>query len=592
MEKYRNTIISNLNKSHIGKQVILSGWVNKNRNFGKLIFVDLRDRYGVVQLVFNENLTNIATELKLEWVIRIEGTVRERKEKNKKLKTGDIEVEVNKVNILAKAKPLPFLINEKESSVKEEIRLKYRYLDIRREYILKKIKMRHRVMLTTRNYLSENDFFEVNTPILSKSTPEGARDYLVPSRIYKGSFFALPQSPQIFKQLLMIGGIDKYFQIAPCFRDEDLRSDRQPEFTQIDVEMSFCTVKDIEKLLEGLFSNIFEKCLNKKIETPFRQMDYYDCLEHYGSDKPDLRYDLKLVRIDDIAKKINFSVFQEVLKNEGCIKAIHLDSSFNPSRKDFESLTDIVKEHGLTNLYYLKKTNNGFATGISKFISEEAEKELTHKFSLKENDVLLIGADEESILNAAFDKLRRHIAKKHDLIDEDKLSFLWVTGFPLFTYEDKTLKSEHHPFTMFHIDDEHLLDKYLSHKENPQNLTKVRSLSYDLVLNGSELASGSLRIFNNEHQKKIFKLLNLSEADIKQRFGFFTDALNYGTPPHGGFAIGLDRLVMIMTKTDNIRDVIAFPKTIKTQDLMAQSPALVDQEQLDELALKINEKKL
>ncbi len=579
----RTHTCSELNKSHIGKKVKLAGWVNKRRDHGSMIFIDLRDRYGITQLIFDPEISSaheIAKELRNEWVILIEGKVTLRKMSNPNLKTGEIEIIVDIIKILSKAKASPFQVFEEKTATNEEIRLKYRYIDIRRRPILEKIMMRHLAMMETRNYFSENGFLEVNTPILCKSTPEGARDYLVPSRVHPGNFYALPQSPQLFKQLLMIGGIDRYFQIAQCFRDEDLRADRQPEFTQIDIEMSFGTKEDLYLLCENHVKRIFKKCINVDILTPFIKISYKECMEKYGCDKPDLRFDMQFVRLDEIAKKSSFSVFTDILKDEkSCIKAFNVKGGADISRKQLDEYSTFVQSFGLKGLFSIKKVNSTLSSSITKYFSHSLLNELEKKLNIENNDLVFIAAEKENKVNQALDHLRRKIAKDKNLIKENDYKFLWVEEFPLFEWneEENRLASMHHPFTSPSEKDLDLLEK---------EPLKVRAEAYDLVLNGYEIAGGSQRIYSSDIQAKIFKLLNLTDEEIKQKFGFFIEALSYGTPPHGGIAFGFDRLVMILTNTDNIRDVIAFPKTLKGLDLMMQSPCLVNDAQLKELSIK------
>ena len=577
---------NNLNKSNVDQVVTLSGWVHRRRDHGGLIFIDLRDRYGLTQIIFDPKISlkthEQAKALRSEWVISIKGKVRFRSDGmfNKNLDTGEIEVATTDLNILSSAKTPPFSICDERIDVSEESRLKFRYLDIRHEKICKNLIIRHKAMLSVRNFLSSQEFLEITTPILSKSTPEGARDYLVPSRIYPGNFYALPQSPQLFKQLLMIGGMDRYFQIAQCFRDEDLRSDRQPEFTQIDAEMSFCTPEDLFIIFENLIKKIFNDCVNVNISTPFRHMSYKDAMEDYGTDRPDVRFDMKLLRLDDIAKKSSFTTFHEQLKAGGTVKALCVKGGADISRRIIDEYTLFVKEFGINGLATVKRTDEEFTTGISKFFPESLQKELAEKTKEKNNDLIFFAADKENRVNQALDHLRRRIAKDRNLIDSKKLEFLWVTDFPMFSYDEKEnrLKSEHHPFTSPKFEDIKLLDT---------DPTKARAQAYDIVLNGYEIGGGSQRIHDYKLQHKIFQLLNLSEKDIQNKFGFFIEALQYGTPPHLGIALGLDRMIMLLCDSDNIRDVIAFPKTQKAMDLMTASPSDISQKQLDELKIKI-----
>ncbi|MCH9632318.1 MAG: Aspartate--tRNA(Asp/Asn) ligase [Chlamydiae bacterium] len=575
---------------HLDQKVSLSGWVHRRRDHGGLIFIDLRDHNGLTQLVFDpkDNLEchKKAHQLRSEWVITIKGVVIPRTEgmANPNMDTGAIEIEVEELDILSEADTPPFSICEEVEEVKEDLRLKYRYLDMRRGKLQRNLHMRHQVMLEVRNYLSQSGFFEVSTPILCKATPEGARDYLVPSRIYPGSFYALPQSPQIFKQLLMIGGLDKYFQICPCFRDEDLRSDRQPEFSQIDIEMSFEHIETLFKLTEKMFSSLYKKCLQKDLETPFQRLTYQQCLDDYGTDKPDLRIPMRLHNLNDIAQKSTFSIFLQALENDNTIKAMKVPQGSDISRRMIDQYTNFVAQFGVKGLAWFKVQENKLQSSIAKFFDDTLQQEIIKRCDLKDGDLLFIVADKKNVTNQALDHLRRHIAKERNLIDTSKDAFLWVTDFPLFEHDDNLeLQSSHHPFTAPHPDDVHLLDT---------EPVKVRSQSYDLVLNGYEIASGSQRIHNPKTQEKIFSLLRLTPEEIQVKFGFFVKALTYGTPPHLGIALGLDRMMMIFLNTENIRDVVAFPKTQKASDLMLEAPAKVGEEQLRELKIDIDSKEI
>lgn len=577
-----------LRLEHVDQKVSLSGWVHRRRDHGGLIFIDLRDYHGLTQLVFdpkrNPKSHELAQSLRSEWVISIKGIVHKRAEgmTNPKMKTGEIEIDSSTLTILSKALTPPFSICEEIADVKEDLRLKYRYLDLRRGRLLHHLRLRHQVMLTVRNFLSELHFYEVNTPILCKSTPEGARDYLVPSRVHPGSFYALPQSPQIFKQLLMIGGMDRYFQICSCFRDEDLRADRQPEFTQIDIEMSFETTDHLFTMVEKMFETLYSKCLNKSIKAPFPHMSHSNCIEHYGTDKPDLRIATRLVRMSDLAQKSTFSIFLETLKQGGIIKALKVPGGSDISRRMIDQYTEFVGQFGVKGLAWFKVQEGSLQSSIAKFFDENLQKEIIERCELNDGDLLFMVADQEARVNQSLDHLRRHLAKERDQIDTTKDAFLWVTDFPLFERDDEhNLQSSHHPFTAPHPDDLHLLDT------EPE---KVRSRSYDLVLNGYEIASGSERIFDSGIQNKIFSLLNLSKEDIERKFGFFVSALSYGTPPHLGIALGLERMMMIFLGTENIRDVVAFPKTQKASDLMLEAPSVVERLQLDELHIDIDAK--
>lgn len=590
MFDYRRTHdCGTLRKDDVGKKVTLSGWVHRRRDHGGLIFVDLRDRYGLTQLVFDPDKnaaahTN-AEKLRSEWVISITGTVIPRADgmENPKLPTGSIEVEVSEMEILSKSQTPPFSISDEFIEVNEEVRLKYRYLDIRRGKIAEFLTKRHKAMLAARNYLNEHRFLEITTPIMGKSTPEGARDYLVPSRIQPGSFYALPQSPQLFKQLLMISGMDRYFQIAQCFRDEDLRADRQPEFTQIDIEMSFGNPEDLLQITEGLVKSIFKECLNIDIKTSFRRLPYQDCMDRFGTDRPDTRFGMELVTLDDIAKKSTFSVFLNQLEAGCTVKGICVKGGADISRREIDIYTEFVGRLGIKGLAWMKHQAEGLSSNIVKFFSEELQQELIKRLETEEGDLIFMVADIPDHANQALDHLRRKLAQDRNLINQEHLDFLWVTDFPLFGLDNETgkLASLHHPFTSPHVEDLHLLDT---------DPLKVRSYGYDLVLNGYEIGGGSQRIHNDELQSKIFDLLQLTPKEQQEKFGFFIDALKFGTPPHLGIALGLDRIMMIINKTDSIRDVIAFPKTQRASDLMMQCPAPVSNNQLNELQIKVEEK--
>ncbi|MBA2368681.1 MAG: aspartate--tRNA ligase [Candidatus Protochlamydia sp.] len=575
-----------LRKEQVEKVVTLSGWVNRRRDHGGLIFIDLRDRFGLTQLVFdpikNPAVHLAAEKLRAEWVISIKGTVIPRQEgmTNPKLATGEIEILVDEMEILSKSKTPPFSVSDELIDVNEELRLKYRYLDIRRGDVAKKLIVRHKTMLTVRKYLDEQGFLEISTPILGKSTPEGARDYLVPSRVYPGTFYALPQSPQLFKQLLMVAGMDRYFQIAQCFRDEDLRSDRQPEFTQIDIEMSFGTPEDLMPLIEGLIQIVFKNILNIDISVPFRKISHQACMDKYGCDRPDLRFGMELQVLNDIARQSTFSVFLDQLREGGLIKGLCVKGGADLSRKAIDDYTNFVGRLGIKGLAWMKYQETGLNSSIVKFFPTDIQVQLIEKFGMEQGDLIFMIADTPNKTNQALDHLRRKIARDRGLVDPHQYEFLWVTDFPLFSWseEDKRLQSEHHPFTSPHSDDLHFMD------EEP---LKMRSSGYDIVLNGYEIGGGSQRIHNSELQQKIFEKLKLTPEELETKFGFFLEALSYGTPPHLGIALGLDRLIMILTQTENIRDVIAFPKTQKASDLMMECPALVGKEQLKELEIRI-----
>ena len=570
---------TDFNIKNVGEVVTLHGWVAKKRNLGGLIFIDLRDRSGIIQLVVkpDNKYYDLAESLKSEYVIKVEGIITERESKNKNLLTGEIEVIINELEILNTSIDLPFNLND--TTALEDTRLKYRYLDLRRTEIKQKLEVRHRITFAIREYLNKLNFLEIETPILCKSTPEGARDYLVPSRIFNGRFYALPQSPQIFKQLLMVGGMERYFQIAKCFRDEDLRADRQPEFTQVDMEMSFVSEDDVMNLTEGLIAYIFKQVKNIDIKLPLKRMKYDDAIEYYGSDKPDLRFDMKINDITDIFKNTEFTIFKDVLDNNGIINCLVVKNSASVfSRKDIDKLTDFVKTYKAKGLAYLK-IDNEVTGSIAKVITNEELNNLKEKLNLESNDLVLIISDKKQIVKQALGALRLHLGKKLNLIS-DNYELLWVVDFPSFEYseEEGRYMACHHPFTAPKDSD---IDKLLTDKAN------CYSKAYDIVINGYEAGGGSIRIHDQEVQKKMFEALELTDEQIKEKFGFFVDALKYGTPPHGGLALGLDRLTMLLTNTENIRDVIAFPKTASASDLMSECPNLVDEKQLNELGIKI-----
>ena len=575
-----------LTAAHTGNLVTLCGWVHKRRDHGGLIFIDLRDRFGLTQIVFrpetDSQMHELAGSLRSEWVIAVKGEVVPRAEgmKNPKLKTGEIEIEAKELQILSKAKTPPFSISDENLNINEELRFKYRYLDIRRGEIAHRLVVRHQLALAVRNYLDKQGFLEITTPILAKSTPEGARDYLVPSRTYPGTFFALPQSPQIFKQLLMVAGMDRYFQIATCFRDEDSRSDRQPEFAQIDIEMSFGSQEELFTLMEGLYVEIFRTCLKKELSTPFRRIPYKEAMEKYGCDKPDLRFGMELIRVDALMQESDFSVFKEQLAAGGTVKGICVKGGAEFSRRQIDEHTAFVGRFGAKGLAWIKITDEGPTSSIVKFFNKPLLDRLVTAMGAEKNDLLLFVAAEEATVNQSLDHLRRHLGKELGLIDPTVHEFAWITEFPLLQWDKETQNyaCEHHPFTSPRAEDIPLLDS---------TPLKVRSSSYDLVLNGYELGSGSERIFDSELQAKIFSLLKLSQEEIKKRFGFFIEALQYGTPPHMGIAFGVDRIVMLLTGGESIRDVIAFPKTQKAVDLMLDAPSEVMIHQLKELKIHV-----
>lgn len=573
---------NSLNINNIGELVELYGWVQKVRNLGGLIFIDLRDRSGIIQIIVKpENkFYEKSLELKNEYVIKVIGKVVERESKNKNMETGEIEVELHELEILNTSIDIPFSITD-ETTALEDTRLKYRYLDIRRNEIKDKLICRSKVTKAVRDYFINNDFLEIETPILCKSTPEGARDYLVPSRISKGKFYALPQSPQLFKQLLMVGGIERYFQIAKCFRDEDLRSDRQPEFTQIDMEMSFVNEEDIMNINEGLIAHVFKEIKNIDIPNPIPKMKYDDAIKYYGSDKPDLRFDMKINDITNIFQNTEFQIFQNIIKDKGIINALVVkNSSDKYSRKDLEKLNEFIKTYDANNLFYLKY-NNELSGSIIKVITSEEQNDLIKQLKLEENDLVLIVGGPYTITKHALGALRCKLAKDLNLIKKGDYAFTWIIDFPSFEYseEEQRYVACHHPFTAPKDED---IDKLLTDKGN------CYSKAYDLVINGYEIGGGSIRIHDNNIQNKMFQALELTEEDIKEKFGFFVEGLKYGTPPHGGLAFGLERLVMVLTETENVRDTIAFPKTASASCLMSEAPNIVDINQLKELGISIN----
>ena len=578
--KINNTSI---NEKNVGEIVTLYGWVNKKRDLGGLVFIDLRDRSGIIQLVVNpeSDVYDLASDLKNEYVIKVTGKVVLRKEANKNLKTGEIEIEVQKLEVLNKSVELPFDLNN--TTALEETRLKYRYLDLRRDELKDKLMIKHKVMQSTRSYLNSLDFMEIETPILCKSTPEGARDYLVPSRVNKGCFYALPQSPQLFKQLLMMSGMERYYQIARCFRDEDLRADRQPEFTQIDMEMSFVNEDDVMSITEGLLYNIFKEVKGIEIKLPIDRMTYEKAMNLYGSDKPDLRFENPIYDITDSFKESDFSLFNNIINDGGIINALVFNAADKYSRKDIDKLTEFVKIYQAKALAFLKYKDQEWSGSIAKVLSGEEKESLKTRLEIEEDDTIFIIADTRSIASTALGALRLKLGHELELIDHEKYNFLWVTDFPMFEYseEEGRYVAAHHPFTSPNKED---IDKLLTDKEN------CYSRAYDLVLNGYELLSGSVRIHEEELQEKVFEAIGMTHEEAERKFGFFLDAFQYGAPPHCGVGIGLERLIMILVDTDNIRDVIAFPKTASATCLMSEAPNEVDKKQLDELGIEVKKR--
>ena len=571
-----------LNKNNIGEEVSLNGWVAKQRSLGSLIFVDLRDKTGIVQIVFDDSIPqeifDVADRLRSEFVIGLTGVVRERSSKNPDLATGEIEVVAKDLVLYSESETPPIYVKD-DDNVDYNLRMKYRYLDLRKNKMQRILKMRHDITNVTRQYFYGEGFTEVETPNLIKSTPEGARDYLVPSRVNPGMFYALPQSPQLFKQLLMVSGLDRYIQIARCFRDEDLRSDRQPEFTQIDLEMSFVDMDDVLGIQEGYLKKLFHDIKGVDIKLPLRRMSYQDAMERFGSDKPDLRFGFELKDISELVKGTEFQVFSNALSSGGSVRGICIDNASDKfSRKDIDKLTENAKHYGAKGLVWIRIEADEIKSSVNKFFSQEELAEIAKAFDAKVNDLILIAADKNKIVFDTLGFLRRHVADILGLLDDSKYELLWVTDFPMFEKDEETgaLKPMHHPFTHPKTDEIPMLD------EDP---SKVNAYAYDIVINGYEAGGGSIRIHEADLQNKMFKILGLSEEDCQQKFGFLMDAFKYGAPPHGGIAYGLDRLVMLLTEDLDIRDVVAFPKNQKAQCLLSGAPAEVDCEQLKELSI-------
>lgn len=585
MKNKRTHHNNELRKEHVGQEVVLAGWVNSNRDHGGLIFIDLRDRHGVTQLVFDPTISeathHMAEGLRSEYVIAVVGKVIARAEDaiNEKIGTGAIEVQVLSLQVLNQAKTPPFMIDE-DVEVAEEIRLRYRYLDLRRLKMQKNLRFRHQMIKAVRQYLDEKDFVEVETPYLLKSTPEGARDYIVPSRIYPGECFALPQSPQMLKQILMVAGCDRYYQIARCFRDEDLRADRQPEFTQIDMEMSFVDLDELLTITEGMIAALFKSMGAPPIKEPLLRMSYTEAVDRYGSDKPDNRFGLELKNITDLATEAAFKVFKDVVDSQGLVKGLCIPQGASFSRTEIDQLIALAQKFGAKGMAWFKVTDTGLESNLVKYFTAELLNKIKDRLAGKSGDLLIFIADQAATTHDVLGRLRLHLGKKLNMIPEDEHQLLWVVDFPLFKYDSltKNYAPEHHPFTAPHPEDIEWLDT---------DPSRVRSLSFDLVLNGCEIASGSIRIHRSDLQEKIFKLIGISEAEAKEKFGFLLEAFEYGAPPHGGLAIGLDRLVMLLLKENTIRDVIAFPKTQKAQDLMCGAPSSIHPAQLKELNLEV-----
>ena len=577
MERTHNN--GELTVKHVNENVTLIGWVNKRRNFGGIVFLDLRDRYGITQIFVDESLTETIKDVRNEYILQVKGVVSERKDKNGKLATGDIEVLAKEILIINSAETTPLIIAD-ETDALEDVRLKYRYLDMRRPVIQQKFFMRHQITKVIRNYLESLDFVEVETPILTKSTPEGARDYLVPARVHPGEFYALPQSPQLFKQLLMISGFERYYQVARCFRDEDLRADRQMEFTQIDIETSFLDEEEIQALIDKMFQVLMKEVKGIDIDIPIQKMTYQSAMDQYGSDKPDIRYELTFTDFTEELKNSTFQVFQNAFASSGVIKVMKIPNKGDVSRKQVDQYTEEAKKNGASGLIALKYLNNALEGSITKYLSEEEIICFKNKLALEENDLILIAAGEWERTCNGLGAVRSLIAKQESYYSSNDYKFTWVTNFPLLEYSesDGRFYAKHHPFTRPRAEDLPYLDS------DPK---RVNACAYDLVLNGFELGGGSLRIYDQEMQKKMFKILGFSDQEIKDRFGFFIDAFQYGTPPHGGVAFGLDRIAMLLTESDSLRDVIAYPKNANAKCPMTEAPSVVSPEQLDELGLLI-----
>ncbi len=589
MKLKRSHMAGSLNKSNIGETVTLMGWVQKRRDLGGLIFVDLRDRTGIVQIVFDKDISldafNLASELGSEYVIAAVGKVHQRQSINPNLPTGEIEIFADSLQILNKSETPPIYIKD-DDDVNENLRLKYRYLDLRKPSMQKNLMVRHETSRIVREFLAAEGFIEVETPVLTKPTPEGARDYLVPSRVNPGKFYALPQSPQLFKQLLMVSGMDRYFQIVKCYRDEDLRADRQPEFTQIDCEMSFVDAEDVIEINERLVQRVFKEILNLDLQLPLPRLSYQEAMERYGSDKPDIRYGFELIDLSELVKSCGFKVFTSAIENGGSVRAINVKGYGDRfSRKDITSLEEYAKTYGAKGLAWIKVTDEGVTSPIAKFFSEEEMAAILEKANVEKGDLLLFAADKDSVVFDSLGHLRNELAKRLNLIDKNEFKALWVTEFPLFEYDEEENRyvAKHHPFTSPMEEDLALLETA------PE---KARAKAYDIVINGYEIGGGSIRIHSSELQQRMFRALGFSDEEAWDKFGFLLEAFKYGTPPHGGIAFGFDRLAMILAQEDNIRQVIAFPKTQNAQDPMTNAPSVVEEKQLKELsvAVKLEEK--
>ncbi|CAL28148.1 aspartate--tRNA ligase [Staphylococcus carnosus] len=583
----RTTYCGLVTEDLLGQRVTLKGWVHNRRDLGGLIFVDLRDREGYVQIVFNPDFSKealeIAESIRSEYVIEVEGTVTKRDPEtvNPKIKTGNVEVQVDHINIINKAQTPPFSINDENQQVDENIRLKYRYLDLRRQELAQTIKMRHQITRSVREFLDRDGFFDIETPVLTKSTPEGARDYLVPSRVHEGQFYALPQSPQLFKQLLMISGFDKYYQIVKCFRDEDLRADRQPEFTQVDVEMSFVDQEDVMEMGEALLKKVVKDVKGIDLTEQFPRMTYAEAMSRYGSDKPDTRFEMELKDVSELGRTMDFKVFKDTVEKGGEVKALAAKGAADKyTRKDMDALTEFVNIYGAKGLAWVKVVEDGFSGPIARFFEDKDVEKVKELTGAETGDLVMFVADKPSVVAQSLGALRVKLAHELGLIDNNKLNFLWVTDWPLLEYDEdeKRYVAAHHPFTSPKDED---LDKLDSAPE------KAQAKAYDIVLNGYELGGGSIRIHNADIQSKMFEVLGFTKEQAQEQFGFLLDAFKYGAPPHGGIALGLDRFVMLLAGRNNLRDTIAFPKTASAVSLMTQAPSEVSDKQLEELSLRI-----
>ena len=583
----RSTYCGLITESLLDQEVTLKGWVHNRRDLGGLIFVDLRDREGYVQIVFNPDFSaealQVAETVRSEYVVEVKGLVKKRDPQtvNPKIETGQVEVQVSDIQIINKSETPPFALNEENQNVDENIRLKYRYLDLRRQELAQTFKMRHQTTRSIRQYLDQAGFYDIETPVLTKSTPEGARDYLVPSRVHVGEFYALPQSPQIFKQLLMISGFDRYYQIVKCFRDEDLRADRQPEFTQVDIEMSFVDQEDVMDMGEEMLQNVVKDVKDVEIPRPFPRMTYNEAMERFGSDKPDTRFGMELVNVSELGEIMDFKVFKDAVSNNGQVKAIVAEGASDKyTRKDIDALTEFVNIYGAKGLAWVKVVDDGLNGPIAKFFENDHIEKLQSLTGAKPGDLVLFVADKPSVVAQSLGALRLKLAKELNMIDETKLNFLWVTDWPLLEYDEelKRYTAAHHPFTSPKQEDIEKLDT------EPE---KVQANAYDIVLNGYELGGGSIRIHNGDLQAKMFEVLGFTDEQAREQFGFLLDAFKYGAPPHGGIALGLDRLVMLLTHRTNLRDTIAFPKTASATCLLTDAPSEVSENQLEELSLRI-----